>query len=99
MELPGKPSVIKMFSGFQETIFYGLEKKALVGANYSLKVQFTSFSIDIDNAHNELITDIEYLNINNAHYFFTGSLDKSVKVWTPSPDGKNLNLVANQPMP
>jgi len=97
LELGGKPTVVKAFNEFPNSLFIGLEKKSLVGASHVLKVIFASHEILID-AHQDRITDIEYTNFNGKHVFFTGSLDATVKAWTPSDDGSTLNLIASSPM-
>lgn len=90
MPLDGRPTAVKEFGAFPGTIFFGLEKKSLVGTAYSLKVKFQTHEINVDNAHSEQITDIQYTNINGQHIFFTCSLDSMVKAWTPTADGLNL---------
>lgn len=97
LELGGKPSVVKAFNEFPNSLFFGLEKKSLVGATHVLKILFTNHEIVVD-AHTDRITAIEYTNYNGKHVFFTGSLDASVKAWTPSADGATLDLIATSPM-
>jgi len=97
LELGGKPTVVKAFNEFPNSLFFGLEKKSLVGASHFLKVVFSSHEILID-AHQDRITDIEYTFFNGKHVFFTGSWDSTVKAWTPSDDGATLNLIASSPM-
>lgn len=76
MPLEGRPSVVKLFEAFPDTFFFGLEKKTTVGGtSYSLKVKFTTHEINMDNAHNEQITDIAYTSINGQHIFISTSLD------------------------
>lgn len=53
----------------------------------------------MDSAHNEQITDIVHTNINGQHIFITTSLDSTIKAWTPTPEGSNLNCAITNPLP
>lgn len=89
LALGGRPTVVKAFDAFPNTLFVALEKKSIVGSTHVLKVIFTTYEIQAD-AHTDRITDIEYSSIGGKHFFFTGSLDGTVKVWSPSDDGQSL---------
>jgi len=39
-----------------------------------------------ENAHQDMITDIEYSFLNSQHIFFTCSLDATIKAWTVGAD-------------
>jgi hypothetical protein len=58
LPLGGKPTVVRAFDEFPETLFFGLEKKALVGSSHTFKVFFSKHEIQIENAHTDKITDI-----------------------------------------
>lgn len=100
MPMDGRPSVIKVFDAFPNTLFFGLEKHSQMGSiMYTFKIKFETHDVVVDQAHTEQITDIEYTIINGQHIFITASLDSTVKAWTPSPDGKSLAMAISNPLP
>jgi len=48
------------------------------------------YPIDIENAHQAIITDIEHAKIGDKVFFFTSSMDHTIKAWVMTPDNKKL---------
>lgn len=86
--LNGRPTAVKAFDSLPNTFFMGLETKNLsIGTvSYTFSILLSDKSIAKENAHSDQITDIEYTVFNNQPFFFTCSLDSTVKAWMVSPD-------------
>lgn len=65
----------------------------------SFSIILSDKNITQADAHSDLITDIEHTVINGTHYFFTCSLDSTVKAWTVAPDQSSLIQFAVTPLP
>eukprot|EP00347_Sterkiella_histriomuscorum_P008066 403346504 len=99
LKLPGKPTCLRTFDSFQNTFFIGLETKTPVGlCSYTFLIMLSDYQIIQENAHQDRITDVECTNQNGQLYFFTSSLDKSVKAWTLSEDQRSLKQVVQTPL-
>jgi hypothetical protein len=75
----------------------GVEKSQdFSGVNCALRILAIEGVLEADKAHTQAITDIEMTKMGETFYFFTSSLDGSIKAWVIGPDGKSLVMYANK---